>query len=243
MIGRVSYLAALVMIATSGAAQAQHVDEQHAAPFTTFKVMADRFEARFPDQGDAGDGGYLWDVQAWWGGDINKLWIETEGEGADGDLESVDLQVLYSRALTPFFDLQAGVRRDFEPDGKTYAVLGLQGLAPQWFEIDAHAYLSDDGDVTASFEAEYDLLLTQRLVLQPRFEVGAAMQDVADRNLASGFTDIEAGLRLRYEVRREFAPYVGVAWGKALGGSADLARAVGDDVEATSFVIGARFWF
>jgi len=242
VIRRASVIAVFMTLVVSGAAQAQSVDEQHGPAFTTFKVMADRFEARFPE-GGGDNGGYLWDVQAWWGGDINKLWIETEGEVADGGLESADLQVLYSRALTPFFDVQAGVRRDFEPDGKTYAVLGLQGLAPQWFEIDAHAYLSDDADVTASFEAEYDLLLTQRLVLQPRFEVGAAMQDVADRGLASGFTAVEAGLRLRYEVRREFAPYIGVAWGKALGGTADLARAAGEDVETTSFVVGARFWF
>lgn len=238
MILRACVLASLAAVTSAHGAQAEMVS--HSRPFTTFKVMADRLEARLPDEGDEG---WLWDAQAWWGGDINKLWLESEGEAEDGDLHEADLQVLYSRAITSFFDVQAGVRQDFEPDGKTYAVLGLQGLAPQWFEIDAHGFLSTDGDVTADFEAEYDLLLTQRWVLQPRAEVSVALQDVEDRGLASGFTHAEFGVRLRYEIRREFAPYVGVEWTSALGDTRDLVRAAGGAEDDIVFVLGVRAWF
>ncbi len=230
---------AIAGAALSASASAQ--DHDHDQPFTTYKVMFDRLEARFPD--DGGDAGWLWDAQAWWGGDLNKLWIESEGEGASGDVDDADLQILYSRAVTSYFDVQAGVRRDFEPDGKTFAVLGLQGLAPYWFEVDLHGYVSDDGDVSADLEAEYELLLTQRLILQPRAELSVSASDVDDRAIASGFTNVEAGLRLRYEIRREFAPYVGVSWGKRLGGTADLVRAAGGEDEETAFVLGVRGWF
>lgn len=140
---------------------------------STTAVILDRLEAGFGDGGET----YLWDVQGWTGGDINRFWWKSEGErDFNGALEDAEVQALYSRAVTPFWDLQAGVRQDFRPDGEdtTHLVLGLQGLAPHWWEVDAAAFLSTDGDLTARVEAEYDLRITQRLILQPRLEIDAS---------------------------------------------------------------------
>lgn len=203
-------------------------------------TLIDRLEGVWPEEGEES---LVWDAQGWWGGDINKLWWKSEGGLEDGDVDDAEIQLLYSRAVRPFWDLQAGVRQDLEPDSRTYGVLGIQGLAPYWFEIDAAAFLSEEGDVTARFEAEYDLLLTQRLVLQPRFSTEAAFEDDSARGLGSGFSGVDLGLRLRYEIRRELAPYVGVTWSRALGETADLVRAAGGDDEETAFVAGVRIWF
>src|SRR5690606_7160807 len=131
-----------------------------------------------------------------------------------------EVQALYSRAIGPYFDLQAGVRHDIRPSpSRAYAVLGVEGLAPYWFEVEAHAFLSDKGDLFARVGASYDQLITQRLVIQPRAELNAAAQDAA--GVAGGLTDAALGVRLRYEVRREFAPYIGVSYERKIGGTAD----------------------
>jgi copper resistance protein B len=208
----------------------------------TTALIIDRLEAGFGDGGDI----YLWDVQGWSGGDINRFWWKSEGEGEfGGALEEAELQALYSRAVTPFWDVQAGVRQDFRPDGDdtTHLVLGLQGLAPYWFEIDAAAFLSTKGDLTARVEAEYDQRLTQRLILQPRLEIDASASDIPELEIGSGLSSIEAGLRLRYEVRKEFAPYVGVEWSRALGNTADYIDARGGEAEDTRVVVGFKAWF
>lgn len=207
----------------------------------TYRVMVDQLEARIHDDRD----GYLWDAQGWYGGDIDKLWIKTEGKGRFGEnTEDAELQALWSRAITPWFDFQAGLRYDFRPDPERgYLVVGVQGLAPYFFEIDAAAFLSDEGDVSARFEAEYDLLITQRLVLQPRAEVSLAVQEVRELGIGSGVNDVELGLRLRYEFAPEFAPYVGVGWERKLGETADFARDEGEDVDSFALVAGVRLWF
>ncbi len=171
--------------------------------------------------------------------------MKTEGEKIfDGDLEEAELQVLYSRAITAFWDIQAGVRQDFKQGpSRTSGVIGLQGLSPYWFEVDVAAFISEDGDISARVEGEYEVLLTQRLIAQPRAELNLAAQDVEELGIGSGFTDVELGLRLRYEVRREFAPYVGVSWSRKVGETADFARVTGEEVDAVSFVIGVRMWF
>lgn len=208
--------------------------------FTGGTIMLERFETRIAN----GDDHYLWDAQGWYGGDIDKLWLKSEGEGAcGGSVESAEIQALWSHAIGPWFDVQAGARYDFEPAGRSYAVIGVQGLAPYMFEVDAAAFLSDAGDVTARIEAEYDQRITQRLILQPRAEVNLSAQDVADRELGSGLTSIEAGLRLRYEFAREFAPYIGVEYEAKLGETADIARAKGEDPDSVSLLIGLRTWF
>jgi copper resistance protein B len=208
----------------------------------TTAVIIDRLEAGFGDDGES----YLWDVQGWSGGDINRFWWKSEGEGEfGGDLEEAEVQALYSRAVTPFWDVQAGVRQDFRPDGEdtTHLVLGVQGLASYWWEVDAAAFLSTEGDLTARVEAEYDQRITQRLILQPRLEIDASASDIPELETGSGLSSVEAGLRLRYEFRKEFAPYVGVEWSRALGDTADYIEARGGEPEDTRFVVGLKAWF
>jgi copper resistance protein B len=208
--------------------------------FTVFR--ADRFEYQTGEGKDT----LLWDVQAWVGTDYNKLWFKSEGTWLfDKDkFEEAETELLYSRNITTFWDLQIGVRHDFEPDpDRTFAALGFQGLAPYWFEVEATAYISEGGDLSARFEAEYDLLLSQRLILQPRFETSFAVQEVEKYGIGQGFNDIELGGRLRYEIRREFAPYIGVSWHRKLGETADLAEDEGENTDVMSFVAGVRMWF
>jgi len=221
------------------AARAQVLSETGAMRTTAF--ILERLEAGFGDD----DTPLVWDAQGWIGGDINRFAWKTEGEGVSGDgVDDIEIQALYSRAVRPFWDAQIGVRHDFaDGDDATHLVAGVQGVAPGWWEVDAALFLSSDGDLTARVEAEYDLRLTQRLILQPRVELDLSAADEPARGLASGFTGAEAGLRLRYEIRREFAPYVGVEWHSALGGAADLARAAGHPVEETRFLIGLRAWY
>ena len=163
---------------------------------------------------------WLWDVQGWYGTDEHKLWWKTEGEFDSDDTHEAELQLLYSRPLSAYWDLQFGLRQDFEPESGVHGVIGMQGLAPQWFEIDLAAFVHEDGDISARFEAEYDLLLTQRLVLQPRLEFDTGAESFA------------LDLRLRYEVIREIAPYIGVSWQDESG-----------EDDFVSVVAGARFWF
>jgi len=205
-------------------------------------VMLERLEARIPTEG--GSEGYLWDAQAFYGGDINRLVIKTEGEGEfGGGIEDAEIQALYSRAIGPFFDLQAGVRFDPEPDTRSHAVIGVQGLAPYMFELDAALFLSDRGDITARIEAEYDQRITQRLILQPRIEAELSAQSIPERGLGAGFTKVEPGLRLRYEIEREFAPYIGIEYEAKTGETADIARAAGEDPDGIKLLIGLRAWF
>jgi copper resistance protein B len=209
---------------------------------TTVAVIVDELELLFDGEDHAG---YGWDAQGWYGGDIHRLWWKSEGEGAfDADLAAAELHLLYSRAVTPYFDVQAGVRWSLQPEGdRTDFVLGAQGLAPYWFEVDTALFVSDEGDVTARAMAEYDLRLTQRLILQPKAEINAAAQDIDELAIASGLTSAALGLRLRYEIRRDLAPYVGVAWESALGGTGDLAEANGEDADSVHLVVGLRAFF
>ncbi len=192
----------------------------------------------------SGEDGYRWEGEAWFGGDIHRLVLKTEGEGGDHEgVDHAEVQSLYSRAIGPYFDLQAGVRQDLEPRALTYATVGVEGLAPYWFDVGAAAYLSTEGDLLGRVEGSYDLRLTQALILQPRLEVNLSAQDVPKTATGSGVTDAELGLRLRYEITRQFAPYVGVSWERKFGGSADFARAAGERSRSTSLVVGLRAWF
>lgn len=208
----------------------------------TGMVMVERLEARIPT--DGGKDGYLWDAQAFYGGDLNRFVLKTEGEGEfGGELEDVKIQALYSRAIGPFFDLQAGVRFDPEPDTRGHLVVGIQGLAPYMFHVDGAVFLSDRGDLTARIEGEYDQRITQRLIVQPRIELELAAQDIPERSIGAGITKIEPGVRLRYEIEREFAPYLGIEYEAKLGETADIARAAGEDPDGLKMVFGIRAWF
>ncbi|MEQ8354096.1 MAG: copper resistance protein B [Kiloniellaceae bacterium] len=227
---------ALAPAMLAGPVKAAEQDDQI---YTFFQL--DQNEYRLSD----GDDAYAWEAQGWAGTDYDKLAFKTTGEQViDGGLETAELQVLYSRLVTDFFDAQIGVRYDFEPDPeRAFAVIGLQGLAPQFFEVDTALFISEDGDVSARFEAEYELLITQRLILQPSAELNVAVQEVEKYGTGSGPTDIELGLRLRYEITREFAPYIGVNYERDLFDTADFTRDEGGDVDAVSFVAGVRIFF
>lgn len=205
-------------------------------------VLIDRLE-----YGDVeGTNNYLWDAQGWIGGDIHKLWLKTEGEGPmhGGSPEETEFQALYNRAISPFWNAQAGLRYDVNPNpDRGFAVLGLQGLAPYWFETDISTFVSEDGDISLRGEFEYELLLTQKLILQPRAEINVAAQDVPEYGVGSGLNSTEMGLRLRYEFVREFAPYVGVRWEQTYDETKDLAREEGESTSSTAFVIGLRAWY
>jgi copper resistance protein B len=193
----------------------------------------------------SGKDSYRWEGEARFGGDIHRLALKSEGEGVvGGSLDHVELQALYSRAVGPYFNLQAGVRHDFQPrPARTYATVGFEGLAPYWFEVSGAAFLSDKGDLSGRLEGSYDQRITQRLILQPRAEFNLAASNDASTGVGSGLSDVELGLRLRYEIRREFAPYIGVTYDRKFGKTADYARAVGEDVEDTRLVLGVRAWF
>lgn len=225
--------------ATMARARAAMIKESGGMRFS--QLMLDRLEYR----AHKGANGYAWEGEGWFGGDINRFAFKTEGEGeVGGPLESAELQALYRRALNPWFNVEAGVRQDFRPSPqRTYAVVGIEGLAPYWFEVGAQAFLSHKGDAHLRLEGSYDQRITQRLILQPAAEVNVAAQDVPDLGIGSGVSDIELGLRLRYEFAREFAPYVGVHWERKLGDTARYARAAGEGASATSLVMGIRFWF
>lgn len=207
----------------------------------TRALILDQLETTFNDNAE----GYAWDAQGWYGGDIHRFWWKSEGEGAfDDDIEHAELQLLYSRAVTPHFDVQAGVRQTYRPEGdRTDLVLGMQGLAPYWFEVDGALFVSNEGELTARAEAEYDLRLTQRLILQPRAEVSLSAQDIPEFAIGAGLSNVEAGVRLRYEMSRRFAPYVGVEWSGGVGETRDLIKANGEDPDSTRFVLGIRAWF
>lgn len=226
--------------AMARARQANHAGH---GDMKTGMIMVERLEARVPL--DGGDTGFLWDGQAWYGGDIDKLFFKTEGEGAfdGGAVEDAEVQLLWSRAIAPYWDFQAGARLDIEPETRSHLTLGVQGLAPYMFHVDAAAFLSDRGDLTARIEGEYDQKITQRLILQPRMEVELSAQDIPERAIGAGITKIEPGLRLRYEIAREFAPYVGIEYEAKLGDTADIARANGEDPNGFKFLVGVRAWF
>lgn len=196
-------------------------------------------------QSSQGRDGYRWDGEAWFGGDIDRLWLKGEGEGAlHRGIDSAQVQALYSHAIGPYFNLQAGVRHDFQPSpDRTYATIGFEGLSPYMFEVEGALFLSTKGDLLGRLDGYYDQRITQRLILQPRVELNLSAQDVPETRLGTGLTDAELGLRLRYEIRRQFAPYVGVSYVAQTGRTADFTRAAGKDPATTSFVAGVRLWF
>jgi copper resistance protein B len=208
--------------------------------FPVFWFQGDRLETQVRE----GDDLYLWDIQGYYGVPTSRLWFKSEGKGEWGSApDDAEVQALYAKAFAPFWDLQAGVRHNLAGPDTTHAVIGVQGLAPYMFEVDAALFLSTRGDLTARIEAEIDQRITQRLILQPRIEANLAAQDIPLLGIGAGLDQIEIGARLRYELRREFAPYIGIEQAWRTGNGADFARARGEDPSATSFIAGIRFWF
>ncbi len=200
-------------------------------------VQLDRFEWRSANAG-------AWDAHAWYGDDYNKLWFKTEGERARGRTEGARAELYWDRIVARWWSLQVGARQDFgSGPSRTWAAIGTRGLAPQWFDIEATLYLSDGGRTAARFQAQYELLLTQRLIIQPQLEMNLYGKSDPPRGLGSGLSDLEVGLRLRYEFRREFAPYVGLTWSGTFGETADFKRANAEEPRETRVVAGVRVWF
>ena len=203
-------------------------------------VLVDRFEWRHA--GGADD--VTLDTSGWIGGDRNRIWFRTEGEGSPDRLDHGDAHVLFGRQVLRWWDLVVGVRQDVRPGApQTWAAIGLQGLAPHWFEVEVTAYVGAAGRTEARVAVEYDLLLTNRLVLQPALEADLAGRADRERLLGRGLRSTEAGLRLRYELRREFAPYIGVSWNRRWGGTADFAAGAGHGTKDVGVVTGLRVWF
>ena len=188
--------------------------------------------------------GFSWEAEGWYGNDANKLWVRTEGDRSGGKLEDADLEAFWNHNVATFWSTQLGLRQDFgEGPARTWAAFGVQGLAPYWFELEATAYAGDAGRTAARLRAEYELLITQRLIFQPDFEVNLYGKDDPARRIGSGLSDAQLGLRLRYEFSRQFAPYIGVNWIRRVGTTADYAREDHQPLLDRQILVGVRFWF
>lgn len=218
----------------------ENLTGEHGATLIS-KVMVNLAEY----QSGPGGGRFRWDARAWYGGDLNRFVLKTEGEGSGNEgVELGEVQALYSRAIARYTDVQVGVRHDFEPGPqRTYATAGFETLLPYWFDVSGAVFLSEKGDLIGRLEGTYDLQLTQRVVLQPQAELRWSGQDISELGIGSGISHVELGLRLRYEIKREFAPYVGIAYERTFGRTTDFARARGEGVSSTRFVVGIRTWF
>ncbi len=205
-----------------------------------FQVLLDQFEWQFVH----GEQGPRWDSSSWIGGDINRIWFRTEGEALSGTVEEAEAQVLYGRSFARWWDVVAGVRFDARPKpSHTWLALGVQGLAPQFIDLQATLYVGESGHLAGRFELEHDLHITQRTILQPLIELSFAGFDDADRGIGKGLSTAEVGFRVRYEFKRELAPYAGVVWHRKVFGTGDFTRAEGGDVGGWHLVTGLRLWF
>lgn len=247
---RVKTLTGLLLLGFASVVSAQHAEDDWPEPMKTSltgQLMIDRLEI---SQTDNGDNVVTWDAIGWYGGDEKRLYIKTEGENQLNDGEPSELEsaeVLASHLIAPFWEIQAGLglrgSLDSDVNREHYAVFSLFGLAPYRFEIDQSLTVNEDGDIAASLEAEYDLRLTQVSYLQPRLEVAAALTDALDYDRPRGFNSMTLGLRYRYELSREFAPYIGAYWRQSFAKTADLEAARGKDDSEFGMVIGVRMWF
>ena len=231
-------LSALSPVWAEGMSHAAHdmAQEHGGAIFNRYRLEM--------DTGGGPHGGFSsWDLDGWTGTDENKLWLKSEGEFQNGKQEDGELWAMYSRNIATFWDAQAGLRQDFGPDAQTYAVFGFTGLAPYYFETEAHLFVSSKGDVSARLREENDFLLTQKLILQPYAEINAYAQDVPERHVGAGLSDGKIGLQTRYEFTRKFAPYVDIHYGRKFGETSVIAKSGGEDINEAIGTIGLRLMF
>ncbi|MBH3407709.1 copper resistance protein B [Pseudomonas glycinae] len=211
----------------------------HDSAINTY-FLADKLEWQGADDAST----LAWDLSGWIGGEIDRLWLRSEGERSNGKTEDAEIQALWGHAISPWWDVVSGVRQDFKPGApQTWAAFGLQGMALYNFEAEATAFLGENGQSAMRLEGDYDILLTNRLILQPTAELNVYGKNDPQRGIGSGLANTEAGLRLRYEIRREFAPYIGVTWNRTYGHTADYAREEGEDRSEARLVLGVRLWF
>jgi len=204
-----------------------------------YALLGDRLE--YNEQANAG----VFDLQAWYGTTFDRLVIKTEGEFSEGSIEENQTDILWGHAVSAYWDTQAGVRLDYNKEGENrqWLAFGLQGLAPYWFELDMTAYVGERGNTAFTLEAEYELLLTQKLIIQPRAEITLYGKNDKQNELGSGLSSSAIGFRVRYEFTRQFAPYIGVEWSNKFGNTADYATSSGQSSNNTAFVTGIKFWF
>ncbi len=243
----VGFLIALALaVNTPAHAQMAMGDASAAAPFGApvddervfYHAILDEFEGRF-----GRDASFRWEGEAWAGTDLNRIYLRSEGEATGGNVKDGQQELLYARPISTYFDLEGGVRYDLDSrPGRGWAAIGVEGLAPQFFHVSATGYASDEGHLAAKLEGAYDLLLTQTLILQPQAEMNFYSKADPARQIGSGLSDIDLGLRLRYEVSRKFAPYIGVTYEEVFGGTADFARAAGEHPSNLRLTIGVRMW-
>ena len=253
---RRSLTAVLLVVLSATAARGQEpppvTDAERAAAFpdvdghaahdtaVNYFVLFDQLEWQSLDGGDSG----AWDTKGWIGGDRNRFWFRTEGDVRDASFAATQTHVLLGRAIARWWDIVAGVRQDVRPGpAQTWAAVGIQGIAPYWFDIQATAYLGASGRTHFRVETEYDLLLTNRLVLQPLLETEIYGKSDPEHGFGAGLATLDLGVRLRYEMRREIAPYVGLVWSRKFFGTADLAEAAGETPPGARLAIGVRTWF
>jgi len=189
------------------------------------------------------DGQFTWDIDGWVGGDYERVWLRSEGEVLDREVENAEAQLYYGWNVATFWDALVGLRQDFEPEGETYVAASVVGLMPYFFETEASLFVSFNGDVSLRLEQSFDLVITQQLIAEPYLEANLFAQDVPEREIGAGLSDIELGVQLRYEIVRKFAPYLDLAWERKVGQTANLARAAGDDPDEITARLGLRFWF
>lgn len=214
-----------------------HGHESHDRRINGF-VLFDQLEW----QAGNGPGRLSWSNTGWVGGDINRLWFRTEGDGGDGGMDDARAHVLYGLAFARWWDVVVGVRQDFSPGAQTWIAAGVQGLAPGFFEVEATAYLSGDAQTAVHVGVGYDVLLTNRLVLQPRISMDLYGKSNSSLGVSSGLSSADGGVRLRYHVTREIAPYVGVSWARSFGDGSE-ARQDAAPNGAPRLVTGVRVWF
>ena len=233
-------LAALLAFTVSGAAFASevesHKDEHGGQIFHAFRLEADYGSGQDDPVGS-------WDFDGWIGGDYNKLWLKSEGEVVDGKTEQAEFWAMYSRNIATFWDAQVGIRHDTQSESTTYLVTGFEGLAPYFFETEAHLFVSDEGDVSARLRQENDFLVTQRFILQPYLEANLYAQDVADQEVGAGLANAELGLQARYEITRKFAPYVDIRYERKFGETSSIAKKNGENNDDFITSVGLRLMF
>jgi copper resistance protein B len=185
-----------------------------------------------------------WDGKAWADTDSYRLWLKSEGGADERQARRGTTRDLLQKPISTYFDLQAGGRYDLDSSaGRGWVALGVEGLAPQFFHVSATAYASDEGHFAAKVAGSYDLLLTQRLILQPEAEINLYSKNNPSRGIGSGFSDLDTGIRLRYEISRKFVPYVGLTYEKKFGRTGKFAAASGEKTDALRLAIGVRAWF
>ena len=201
--------------------------------------LLDEFEGRF-----GADSSFRWEGEGWIGGDFDRLWIKSEGEVTHGRLEDGQQELYWSRPISTYFDAQLGGRYDLDDaPGRGWAALGVEGFAPYYFTVAAHAYVGDRGRAAVKLEGSNEIRLTQRLILEPQAELNIYTQDDPARSIGAGLSDLDAGLRLRYEISRKFGPYVGLTYARKFGRTADYARAEGERADDLRLTAGVRSWF